>query len=169
MGFVRSTLPWLAVGLCLVGLLVGCQHKSTSAAGTTGLATAPGPSPLAGGLDGSWKAVAVESDGEQLPATEVANNPAVLEIAGNRVTLRAGNRIVTEGTLRVDDSQQPKTIDLNGITLTGARAGQSGGSVGVYEVSGDTLRICFSGGARPKTFETRPGSGTTLITYRRVR
>jgi uncharacterized protein (TIGR03067 family) len=113
----------------------------------------------------------VEVEGEQLPAEEVARNPGLLEISGNRIAVKAGNRTFGEGTVRVDNSQQPKAIDLTGITLGGSQAGKTGGAVGIYEMSGNTLKICFTslGGQRPKTFQTQAGSGTTLITYSRVR
>jgi uncharacterized protein (TIGR03067 family) len=170
MSSFSTTLRCLALALVACSLASGCRNKSASSAGTAGSAGA-GAAPSAGSLDGGWKAIAVETEGEQLPAKESADNPAVLQITGNRIALTVGTRTMSEGTVRVDDSQQPRAIDLEGITLSGAQAGRSFGTQGIYEVSGDTLRICFSsgGGARPKAFETHRGSGTTIITYRRVR
>jgi hypothetical protein len=42
---------------------------------------------------------------------------------------------------------------------------------GIYEVKGDTQRVCVAaaGKPRPKAFESREGSGHTLITYKRAK
>jgi uncharacterized protein (TIGR03067 family) len=124
-----------------------------------------------GGLDGTWKAVAVEQDGMQVPSEEVTSNPAVVEVSGNTMTVKVGTRVFAQGTLKLDASRQPKTMDVTGIALAGGKAGQTGESFAIYEVNGDTLKLCFahSAAARPQSFQTRPGLDATLITYQRVR
>lgn len=124
-----------------------------------------------GGLDGTWKAVAVEVDGEQLPSEQITANPGVLKIFGNTLAVKVGTRVFGQGTIKVDASRQPKTMDVTGTALAGGKAGQSGESFGIYEVTGDTLRFCFahSAAARPRSFQTGAGSDATLITYQRVR
>jgi hypothetical protein len=39
----------------------------------------------------------------------------------------------------------------------------------VYELEGDTLRVCYPlrGGPRPTALKTGPGSGLSLVVYRR--
>jgi uncharacterized protein (TIGR03067 family) len=161
----------LVLGVALLCVNGGCRPKQANQPGATLSSGAQAPAQPSAGLDGTWKAVAVEIDGQQVPPEEVAKNPGLLEFSGSRVAVKAGARTFGEGTVRVDNSQQPKAIDLNGISLGGTQAGKSAGAIGVYEVSGDTLKICFTdpGGQRPKTLQTQPGSGATLITYGRVR
>jgi len=190
--------PVLLLVLALL-LPTGCHRLGMPRPRTTPPATAPsapsaaGPGPTApppatrpaappatepsapraqesGGLDGTWKAVAWEIDGQQVPAEQVAANPAVMVLAGNTIAFKVGNRVVGEGTIKTDPDRQPKTIDITGASLVGGQAGRSVTSLGIYEVTGDTLRICFVGGAgaqRPQTFST--ASGGTMVTYRRVR
>jgi uncharacterized protein (TIGR03067 family) len=89
---------------------------------------------------------------------------ARLVIAGDRFLLwnplpDAGQRL--EGSIRVDPSKTPKHLDLR---LDGGQAFQE-----VYELEGDTLRVCYPvrGGARPTSLRTAPGSGLSLAVYRR--
>jgi uncharacterized protein (TIGR03067 family) len=159
-------LVFLVLGLiCLLG---GCRKSGQSNAG--GSSTPAGRGVSSAGLDGTWKAVSIETDGQTAPKEATEGNPAVLEISGDKIAVKVGDRTFSQGTLRVDNGQQPPTIDINGLALAGRKAGQSGSSIGIYEVSGDTLKVCFTpaGGQRPKSFQTKPGSPGTLITYRRV-
>jgi hypothetical protein len=43
--------------------------------------------------------------------------------------------------------------------------------LGIYEISGDTLKVCFDpeGKKRPTEFKTAAGSQTTLAVYKRVK
>jgi hypothetical protein len=45
------------------------------------------------------------------------------------------------------------------------------GVKGIYEIDGDTLRICVAkkGKERPKTFESKEGSGHVLTVMKRVK
>jgi uncharacterized protein (TIGR03067 family) len=113
-------------------------------------------------FQGSWKPVAVEVDGSPVPPHEYQD--ARLVIAGDRFLLwnplpDAGQRV--EGSIRVDPSKTPKHLDLR---LDGGQAFQE-----VYELEGDTLRVCYPvrGGARPTSLRTAPGSGLSLAVYRR--
>ena len=41
--------------------------------------------------------------------------------------------------------------------------------LGIYELTGDTYKVCFAlpGGERPKEFASKPGSKTMLIVMKR--
>jgi uncharacterized protein (TIGR03067 family) len=92
-----------------------------------------------------------------------------MEIAGNKVTFTTGNRVVGDGTIKVDTSRQPRTIDLQVTSRVGGTAGRTTDSYGIYEVSGDTVKICTVGNAeqRPKSIPPTAGSGATTTTYQR--
>src|SRR5262249_26261721 len=68
-------------------------------------------------------------------------------------------------TVKLGPTNSPRTID---VTFTeGERKGQT--AVGVYEIEGDTFRVCVArpGDERPAEFSARVGSGRTLVVYQR--
>jgi uncharacterized protein (TIGR03067 family) len=113
-------------------------------------------------LQGEWETVAVEVDGSPVPRHQYQD--ARLVIAGDRFLLLnplpdAGQRV--EGSLRVNPAATPRELDLR---LDDGQAFRE-----VYELEGDTLRVCYPlrGGARPAVLRTSPGSGLSLVVYRR--
>ena len=87
-----------------------------------------------------------------------------LEIAGNKFTSTTGD-VVYKGTYKLDATQKPKTIDL--MFTEGPEKGTT--ALGIYELNGDTWRICLTVTAkeRPKEFATKSGSGLALKTLKR--
>lgn len=145
----------LWIPLCAVGVFtVGCSDK-----------------PSTSGLNGAWKPVMMEIEGQELPADEVAANPTILEISDLQVMLKVGDRVVGQGAADIDWSKRPKTMKLHGVNTGGGQKGTQGGSVGIFEVNADTLRYAFTaeGGKPPSEFKSSPGSRVAVITYRRVR
>jgi uncharacterized protein (TIGR03067 family) len=106
-------------------------------------------------------------DGQRVPDRPVA---VVMEILGDKVTITAGNRLAGDGTIHVDTSQNPPTIDLHVTSRIGGTAGRTTDSYGIYEVSGNTLKICSVGNAdqRPKSIPPAAGSGAVTHTYQRA-
>jgi uncharacterized protein (TIGR03067 family) len=157
-----GAVPCLALLLC-----IGCT-RNPPAPQPANVASAPSGQPprASEGLEGTWKKVAEEYDGQQVPQPPVT---VLMEIAGNKVTFTTGNRVVGDGTIKVDTSRQPRTIDLQVTSRVGGTAGRETDSYGIYEVSGDTLKICTVGNAeqRPKTIPPPAGSGATTTTYQR--
>jgi uncharacterized protein (TIGR03067 family) len=110
-------------------------------------------------LQGNWNITALEIEGQQMPST------------GSRIIIN-GDRFTTVamgaeygGTIEIDTSKKPKRFDL---TFTeGPEMGNR--SLGIYELEGDTWRICLglTGKTRPRKFATAPGSGHALETLSR--
>ena len=75
--------------------------------------------------------------------------------------------MIQVGTQKLDPSKSPKTID---VTMT---EGPSKGTVmlGIYEIDGDTLKVCFDphGKKRPTEFKSAPGSQTFVNVHKRVK
>lgn len=109
-------------------------------------------------LDGDWTLSALEIDGRAMP---VAGG---IEIKAGR--FRAiGMGADYAGSVEVDDTAVPAQIDL--VFGEGPEAGNR--NRGIYEIDGETLRICLNmmGKARPASFATPPGSGNALEVFRR--
>jgi uncharacterized protein (TIGR03067 family) len=75
--------------------------------------------------------------------------------------------VTVEGDFTIDSTKSPKTIDL----VSGSRETPSHWS-GIYELDGDTLKVCLylnNAARRPKTFESKRGSGECLYVFKRVK
>jgi uncharacterized protein (TIGR03067 family) len=99
-------------------------------------------------LKGSWKVVKAEPAG---PDGRPRFEPKWLIINGDKVTVWFDDtgKKKRETRIKVDPKAKPAHIDLQ-------RGEKKGVSRGIYEVKGDTLRICFSEGLysiRPTEFK----------------
>lgn len=90
----------------------------------------------------------------------------VLVHTGTTYTLKKGDKVISEGTSKVDPKAKPHTIDTTGSI--GKYKDKT--ALGIYEINGDTMKLCISlsGTERPKTFASEEGSGTLLETWKRV-
>lgn len=111
---------------------------------------------------GTWKAVAIEADGNRAPpaaAIVVTNLPD-----GSWVMVVDG-REASRGTSRMDPLATPAEIDVE-IT---EGDGKGGRLLGIYEVTETRRRLCFRGesGWRPRAFATTAGCGAVLVEFER--
>lgn len=114
-------------------------------------------------LQGVWQLVAMERDGESAAPEELTRDTATYE--GNRITLRSGEKVRRRGIITLDPSRTPKAI--NTWDLDGPFEDQT--IPGIYELDGDTLRLCFGGPGelRPRTFTTKGGQAFLMVVYKR--
>ena len=114
-------------------------------------------------LEGVWSFALVEFDGKKQPAVPFATNKMIISKDGSYVVVQ-GTR-VTRGTLKLDPTATPKHYDPT-IT-TGPRKSLT--FSGIYELDGDTLKICFSlrGKERPAALASKPGSGLLFQVFNR--
>ena len=116
-------------------------------------------------FQGTWTFESSEAGGKELPAGELRE--FVLTFEGDKHTVKKGNEMVQVGTQKLDPSKSPKAID---VTLT---EGVNKGAVmlGIYEINGDTLKVCFdaAGKKRPTEFKSAPGSGNFVNVHKRVK
>jgi erythromycin esterase len=115
-------------------------------------------------MQGTWQAVLMNAEGEIQPLQGALAN-LQLVVKGDRRTIRSGATVFTEAYYRLNPAAEPPTIDLV-VTRGGAR-GQV--MLGIYEIAGDRLRVCYAmaGRDRPRDFTPRPGSGHALQEMKR--
>jgi uncharacterized protein (TIGR03067 family) len=110
-------------------------------------------------LQGTWKVVSLEMDGQKM-----SGGGAQIVVRGNRFTSIAMGATY-EGTVTVHRATAPKSFDLR------FEQGPEKGNVnfGIYELDGDTWKICLAtrGSQRPKEFAAPPGTGIALETLQR--
>jgi uncharacterized protein (TIGR03067 family) len=113
---------------------------------------------------GTWRLSSKEEDGKKFSEEEIKDVIATIDGSG-KVSVRRGDKVINEGTVKLDPTKKPKTV---GVTFTeGERKGQA--APGIYEIEGDTFRVCVArpGDERPAEFSAKAGSGRTLVVYKR--
>lgn len=109
-------------------------------------------------LQGTWRVTALEVNGAAPPRTQLASSSIVIK--GTRFTA-TGPGSLYEGEMTIDANAQPKRLSVameKGAELRTNHA--------IYEIKGDTLRICLNvnGDPAPKAFATKQGDGCALET-----
>lgn len=109
-------------------------------------------------MQGEWGIGELVANGEKVPADALAS--AKLKIKANEYSLD-GDSGANHGTLKLGESASPKSMDATTDDGTELPA--------IYEISGDTLKVCYSlnGAARPKEFKSAAGSDHVLTIYKR--
>jgi uncharacterized protein (TIGR03067 family) len=116
-------------------------------------------------FQGTWRFESVEMGGKEEPAAEFKG--MTVTFAGDKVTVKKGDEVIQLGTQKLDPSKSPKTIDVT------VAEGRNKGAVmlGIYEISGDTLKVCFDpeGKKRPTKFKSASGSQFFVSVHKRVK
>lgn len=83
-------------------------------------------------------------------------------IKGAKFTIARDGKAVEEGTLKLDTTKKTKEIDM-------ALGDGNQTALGIYELHGDTLKLCYAkpGNDRPKEFSAKEETGHTLSTWQR--
>jgi uncharacterized protein (TIGR03067 family) len=111
-------------------------------------------------LQGSWILESVETKGTQLPKDKIAQN--VLVIRGDKLTTMSGQKVLAEATFTIDPTKSPRWIDQTFKNKEGNLVVRPG----IYELTGDTLRLAFDR-ERPKELKTAPESSLNITVYKR--
>jgi uncharacterized protein (TIGR03067 family) len=116
-------------------------------------------------MQGTWQAVRMSRDGESQPLQGAFANLQLI-VKDDRRTVRSGETVFSEAYYRLNSTADPPTIDL--LVTQGASRGQI--MLGIYEISGDRLRVCYAmpGRERPRDFTPKAGSGHALQEMKRA-
>ena len=111
-------------------------------------------------IEGTWIPVAFEVGGAKLP--EEAFKDAKLVMSDGHYAYQNDY-----GTYKLIPGEKPKAIDVSGTE--GPNQGKT--FPAIYELTGDTLRICYdlAGKTRPTEFATRAGTRQFLASYKRAK
>lgn len=113
-------------------------------------------------LQGTWKLESVEVEGQKAPPE--AFKGVRLTIKGDKFSFTESNTTFG-GTFKVDLLKKPNTIDIS--FTEGPEKGTT--TLGIYEVEGDTWKICLNpkGAKRPAEFRAKQGTGEVLEVFKR--
>ncbi len=113
-------------------------------------------------IEGTWLPSTAELAGNKFP--DEVRKSIKLVIKDGKYTVTVG-QVPDAGTAKLDTSAKPKALDI-----TGTEGPNKGKTIfAIYELDGDTLRVCYdlSGKSRPTEFKTKEGTQLFLVTYKR--
>jgi uncharacterized protein (TIGR03067 family) len=113
-------------------------------------------------VQGNWKPARAELAGQ--PMTDDVLKSISLKLENGRYEVFVGDK-PDRGTYTLDSASKPKSM-----TITGTDGPNNGKTYpAIYELKGDTLRICYdlSGAKRPTEFKSIAGTKLYLVTYNR--
>ena len=113
-------------------------------------------------LQGTWLPVKAELGGKPMPAEVLKSIVLKIDKQSYEVTV-AGHP--DTGSLALDTASSPK-----GMTVKGEKGPNAGKTFpSIYQLDGDSLRICYdlSGAKRPAEFATTSGTKLYLVDYKR--
>lgn len=137
------------VGLVLVGGL---------------LKAAPAPADDKEKIQGTWRLESVESQGTLQP--QEIYKDWTFNIADDKLTIKVGDKVRSVYTIKIDQDKKPKTLDLTRtVNKTELK------ELGIYELDGDTWKMCNddSGMTRPEKFGTQAGTRLEVVVLKRVK
>ncbi len=113
-------------------------------------------------FEGSWNIASAEMGGQALPAEALKGT--LLTCKGSDFTYKEGER-VSKGTFKVDPSKKPRQIDITfgdgpmkGMTV-----------LGIYEVDGDSYKLCLDLGGKKRPTEFKSGDMVVLEVLKKVK
>jgi uncharacterized protein (TIGR03067 family) len=124
------------------------------------------PSNVLDALQGRWRPVYQEVEGQMVAATEYAS--VVMELQTSGFTIEKGGTAAYTGTFTLLTATAPAQISLMYQTSLHPIF-QGGPRAGVFQLEGDTLKTCFApvGHPAPSSLNTFPGSGSVFSIYQR--
>jgi uncharacterized protein (TIGR03067 family) len=117
-------------------------------------------------LQGTWQGTTLEIGGKA-PSEAEKKLRVKFVITGEKYTVFFNEMKINDGTLKLDETKKPKTLDVT------PGDGEFKGKVqpAIYQLDGDELKVVFTepGKERPNEFKTREKTEEVMISYRRVK
>jgi uncharacterized protein (TIGR03067 family) len=113
-----------------------------------------------GKIQGTWVVVSVEKNGR----VEDDGKNVKVEFQGETVIVH-DPRHEEKAKIKLDSGKKPKAIDFTPQDT----GGPAKTALGIYELNGDDLKLCFATGKgeRPTEFVSKPGGDVSLIVLKR--
>jgi uncharacterized protein (TIGR03067 family) len=85
---------------------------------------------------------------------------------GDLTTVVAGPQVMLKARFSLEHARAPSAV--NYVNLAGAQKGKA--QLGIFELAGETLRVCMAapGKSRPAEFSSQAGDGRSYTTWRRL-
>lgn len=115
-------------------------------------------------IEGKWKIVSLVVNGNHVPPEETQKYLVRNKVDGTW-SLREEGDVISQGTSTLDPTTDPKSLDF---TVTKGE-GEGNQHLGVYELDGNTRKMCFAPPERkrPTELNSQPGSKHICVTFER--
>jgi uncharacterized protein (TIGR03067 family) len=112
-------------------------------------------------FQGTWYLVMAMQDGKTLPEDKVKQTTIVFKGDTFRFPGSAEYATSRAGTIKLDETKTPKEMD--------AISTEKEVMLGIYELEGDSYKVCFApaGKPRPTEFTSTPGNGQIFQVWER--
>lgn len=124
-------------------------------------------------LEGRWKVTEILKNGKNETAIENLNLEVTFKGQTLKITAENPNFPPIDRFIRLDAAFAPKLLDL---AVKDEEFGKEKVYEGLFSRDGDTLKWCFAlesdeiaKGTRPAAVESKPGSNSLLVTFKRVK
>jgi uncharacterized protein (TIGR03067 family) len=113
-------------------------------------------------LKGKWQQITRVENGQ--PSDQALIRRRTITFEKNKYTLRDGDQAIAELTIVIDRSKRPAHLDA---TFTDSKTTIKG----IMKMEKGVLTFCMAdqGGNRPDKFESKPGDGRILASYKRAK
>jgi len=110
-------------------------------------------------IQGTWRFIAQEMGGKASTKEDLAKMTIVF--TGDRFDVRDDGKTVQAGTHKFDPTKKPGQVDA--VITEGE--GKDSKMLGIYEMTGDTMKVCFDpmGKARPTSFTPKEGQFSAVV------
>ena len=141
-------------------------HKliiAVAAAGACAVSTMAHAETDAERFQGNWTVQKMTRQGKDLPEEKVKELRVTFE--GDKFLAKRGDKVAESSTFTLDETKNPKTIDMLPANKTEKRPAQ-----GIYKLEGDKLSMLWrkEGGERPADFDaTKVGPEAVMIVLER--
>jgi uncharacterized protein (TIGR03067 family) len=112
-------------------------------------------------MQGDWAADSLMRDGTR--ADDDSAHSLFRTVKGDAYTTYLFRKKIAGGTFKLDASKTPRQIDIT------PEGGKGVVIQGIYKIEKGTFTMCYAGpgGKRPTAFESKEGSGVTLIVWKK--
>lgn len=116
-------------------------------------------------LTGTWQYTSQVEDGKDTEKEKLEGIKVTITAEG-KWELKKDDKVLLEGTVKIDPSKKPRAADWK-ITTEGELKDRS--ALGIYDVDKDTFKHCFGFDKRPEKFESKEGSKVTNAVLKRMK
>jgi uncharacterized protein (TIGR03067 family) len=113
-------------------------------------------------IQGTWEVISFEQRGEKDSAEDIKGLQA--QITKDKIAFTRGGKPAGASTYKLDPTRKPRWITFTPIKGDDKRRLPA---MGIYELTGDSLKLCFAPGdgddQRPTAFETKRDSNHHVL------
>jgi uncharacterized protein (TIGR03067 family) len=117
-------------------------------------------------MEGHWTFEKIVQNGEDGPPAEELKEMK-LEVKGDTRIVKRGDEVAVKSTFKIDPKADPKTIDVTIVEGPEQIKGKT--LYGVYELDGDTFKICLSMEWTERPKKVQGAQGNVLQVFKRVK